>query len=117
MPDPREEAPDRRAGAPSRESKVRKGQTSASYELRRQTCFSQMTDFPVSRMPTVGRQTPQLCARKVGTHLGIASTRRVEPNPAPLATTMTGTSSMRRYDRPALRVQPLEPIAKRSVGR
>ena len=42
----RGEAPDRRAGAPSRQSKVRKGRTSASYEPRRQTYVSQMKDFP-----------------------------------------------------------------------
>src|SRR6266404_3632264 len=102
MPDPQEEAPDRRAGAPSRQSKVRKGQTSASYELRAPDMFQPNDGFPVPRMPTVGRQTPQLCARKVGPNearslsltfgkgelnLGIAqspSMRRVKPNSAPL---------------------------------
>ena len=37
---------DRRAGAPSRQSKVRKGRTSASCELRRQTCVSQNDGSP-----------------------------------------------------------------------
>src|SRR5260370_9626058 len=85
--------------------------------------------FPVPRMATVGRQTPQLCARKVGhnearsnshtfgkdeLNLGIAqspSTRRVEPNPAPHDHN-SGTSSMRRDDRPALRVQPLGAVSR-----
>ena len=131
----RGEALDRRAGAPSRQSKVRKGRTSASCEPRRQTCVSQNDGFPRPRMPTVGRQTPQLCARKVShnearslshtfgkdeLNLGIAqspSTRRVEAEPRAAATTMTGRSSMRRHDRPALRVQSLKPVAPRSVSR
>jgi hypothetical protein len=73
-------------------------------------------------MPTVGWQTPQLCTRKVGHYearrashafgkdeldLDITSTRRVGAEPRAAATTMTGTSSMRRYDRLALRVQSL----------
>src|SRR5882757_4866947 len=81
-------------------------------------------------MRTVGRQTPQLCARKVGPNearslsltfgkpelnLGITqsrSTRRIEPKPRATATTMTGRSSVRRHDRRALRVRRLEPAAK-----
>src|SRR5947209_18694695 len=64
--------------------------------------FQPNEGFPRPRMRTVGRQTPQLCARKVGhnearrlspafgkdeLNLGIAqspSTRRIEPHPAPL---------------------------------
>src|SRR5438477_1880628 len=74
--------------------------------------FQPNDGFQVPHMPIAGRQTRQLCARKAGHYearrlshafgkgelnLGIAPTRTVEANLA-AATTMTGTSSMRRYD-------------------
>jgi hypothetical protein len=80
---------------------------------------AKMRGFP--RMPTVGRQTPQLCTRKVGHYeahrpshafgkdelnLDITSTRR-SSRTSRRCDDNDGKSSMRRYDRLALRVQSL----------
>src|SRR3954453_22965109 len=62
--DRRGEAPGRRAGAPSRQSKVRKDRTPASYEPQRQT-YGQPKTRDILPMPTVAWQMAPLCSGKV----------------------------------------------------